>query len=36
MKKYEYPELEILNVEVEDVITTSGGGDMGEEELPFG
>lgn len=35
MKKFETPELEILNVEIADVVTTSNP-DLGEEELPFG
>lgn len=34
MKKFEFPELEVKEIAVEDVITTSFNG--GEDELPLG
>ena len=32
MKKFEYPEIEVVNFSVEDVITTSGGGSTDTED----
>lgn len=34
MKKYEAPEIDIEKFDIEDVITSSGGTDLGENELP--
>lgn len=35
-RKFEEPSIELVNVNVEDVITTSPGGiDLGEDELPI-
>jgi len=37
MKKFEYPEIEVQVFAVEDVVTTSAGGDEGgfDNELPL-
>lgn len=34
MKKFESPEIKIANLEVEDIVTTSG--DLGKDETPMG
>ena len=34
MKKFEIPAIEVLAFSVEDVVTTSAGGNLGENELP--
>ena len=34
MKKFEMPEIEVIKFAVEDVITASGSGELGENELP--
>jgi len=38
MKKYEMPEIEVIKIEVEDVITTSGDGGFvpGNNQTPIG
>ena len=33
-KRYISPEMEILLLELSDIITTSGGGQLDEDELP--
>ena len=35
MKHYEQPELKIEEFEVEDFITTSGNGELGDDETDF-
>lgn len=35
MKKYEMPEIEVINFNVEDVITTSGDLEGGDNKLPW-
>lgn len=34
MKKFEAPEIEIILLSVQDILTTSNGGSGGEDELP--
>lgn len=34
-EKYERPEMEIARFDVEDIITTSGGPTLDEDELPI-
>lgn len=32
MKKFEYPEIEVINFSIEDVITASGDPELGEND----